>query len=123
MNPQTKCCRNCVHARWKYREFGSIDRDEYGVCAAAQKGERGPISIKPLWGTECSLFENQSNPVTEESKRMSAAAIEARRLSGELFVRFADATEEQHRSGQAGDWKHQSSVLEWAAEILEREAK
>lgn len=54
---------------------------------------------------------------------MKAAAKEVRKLSGELYVRWVNATEEQHRSGLAGDWKHQSSLLEYAAEVLEREAK
>ena len=119
MNPQTKCCANCVHATWGYRELGSVDHSIPGTCSIL--GERYELAVHD--GICCPAFENKANPVTEESKRMNAAAIEARSLSAELYARYVNATESQHQSGMAGDWKHQSSVLEWAAEILEREAK
>lgn len=119
MNPQTKCCANCVHATWGYRELGSVDRSVPGKCSIL--GDRFTIVARD--GVGCPAFENQSNPVTEESKRMKEAALIAKSLSGEIWVRFVNATEAQHQSGLAGDWKHQSSVLEWAAEILELEAK
>lgn len=117
MNPQTKCCGNCVHARWKYRELGSIDRDSVGCCLVNLAA-----LIRPICGTLCESFEPSANPVTEESKRMKAAVIEVRKLAEELWFRFSDATKEQRRLGLAGNWKRQSNTLELAAEILEQEA-
>lgn len=118
MNPKTQCCRNCVHALWKYWELGSIDRDELGACQVYEN-----CTIRPSWGTLCQSFEPSSNPVTEESKRMKEAAMDVSKLAGELYVRYINSNEGENRSGKAGDWFHQSETLRYAAEIMEREAK